>query len=91
MSEKFDSNTLQNIIIENRARIHISGVNEVLSFDDETVCLTSTLGKITVKGEDLRISSFNTETGDLTVEGKIHAAVYMGDAKNGGFISRLLK
>ena len=91
MAEKYDNNTLQNIIIENRTKIHIQGVKEVLSFDDETVYLNSSLGKITVKGENMRIASFNTETGDLLAEGKIHAAVYMGDKKNGGFISRILK
>ena len=91
MAEKYENNTLQNIIIENRSKIHVSGVKEVLSFDDETVILNSTLGKITIKGDNMRISSFNTETGDLTAEGKIHAAVYMGDKKSGGFISRILK
>ncbi len=91
MAEKIENKKIQNIIIENRGRIHVSGVSDVLSFDDETVCLNSVLGKITIKGESLRIVGFNTETGDLTAEGKIHAAVYMGDTKNGGFISRLLK
>ncbi|MBR0465988.1 MAG: sporulation protein YabP [Clostridia bacterium] len=91
MAEKYENNTLQNIIIENRSKIHVSGVKEVLSFDEETVLLSSALGKITIKGDNMRISSFNTETGDLTAEGKIHAAVYMGDKSGGGFISRILK
>ena len=91
MSEIKEGRTDQSIIIENRARITVSGVTDVLSFDDETVSLETALGRITVKGEGLRISGFNTETGDLTATGKIHAAVYTGDAKSGGFISRMLK
>ena len=91
MSAKNESCEVSNVIIESRRRIHISGVKDVLSFDDETVALDSCLGRITVKGEELRITGFNTESGDLTAEGRIHAAVYLGDRSTGGFISRLFK
>ena len=84
--------TVQNVIIENRKRLNISGVRDVSSFDDETVLLDTALGKMTVKGEGLHIESFNTTTGDLTATGKVHAVVYMSDAKtSGGFLSRLLR
>ncbi len=84
--------TVQNVIIENRKRLNISGVKDVSSFDDETVLLDTALGKMTVKGEGLHIESFNTVTGDLTATGKVHAVVYMSDAKtSGGFLSRLLR
>lgn len=83
---------VQNVIIENRKRLNISGVKEVSSFDDETVLLDTALGKMTVKGEGLHIESFNTATGDLTAVGKVHAVVYMSDAKvSGGFLSRLFR
>lgn len=91
MSEQTVTFTDQNVIIESRGKISISGVKDVISFDDETVLLDTSLGKLTVKGDGLRIVSFRTETGELTADGKIHAAVYMGDEKSGGFISRLLK
>ena len=84
--------TVQNVIIENRKRLNISGVRDVSSFDDETVLLDTALGKMTVKGEGLHIESFNTTTGDLTATGKFHAVVYMSDTKtSGGFLSRLLR
>ncbi len=73
-------------------KLNISGVKDVTSFDDETVLLDTVLGKMTVKGEGLRIESFNTETGDLSAVGKIHAVVYMSDAKvSGGFLSRIFR
>jgi sporulation protein YabP len=82
----------QNIIIENRKKLNISGVKEVISFDDETILLDTVLGKITVKGEGLHILSFNTEGGDLDAEGMVHATVYMSDAKSqGGFLSKLFR
>ena len=82
----------QNVIIENRNRLNISGVKDVLEFDDETILLLSHLGKMTIKGETLHITAFNNETGDLTATGKVHAVVYMSDEKNlGGFISRMFR
>ena len=83
---------VQNVIIENRKRLNISGVKDVSSFDDETVLLDTALGRMTIKGEGLHIESFNTTTGDLTATGKVHAVVYMSDAKqSGGFWSRLFR
>lgn len=83
---------VQNVIIENRKRLNISGVKDVTSFDDETVLLDTMLGKITVKGEGIHIESFNTATGDLTATGKVHAVVYMSDVKSsGGLLSRLFR
>ena len=81
----------QNVIIENRYKISFTGVSDVISFDDETVLLLTANGKITVKGENLNITGFNNESGDLTATGKINAVVYMSEVKSGGFISRLLR
>ena len=81
----------QNVIIESRKKINISGVKEVLSFDEETLLLDTSLGKMTIKGENLHIASFNTETGDLVGDGKVHAVVYMSDAQSGGFFTRIFK
>lgn len=83
---------IHNVIIENRKRLNISGVKDVINFDDETILIDTHFGKITIKGEGLHIESFNTQTGDLSAEGQIHAVVYMSDVKNStGFFSRLFK
>ena len=85
-------NVYQNVIIESRKKLNISGVKDVISFDDETILLDTPLGKMTIKGESIHIANFNTETGDLEAHGTIHAVVYMSDGKSsGGFISRLFR
>ncbi len=87
-----NSNIFHNIIIESRKKLNISGIKEVMSFDDETIILESVYGRLTIKGEDLNIISFNTDSGDLSAEGKLYAVVYVDDTKrSGGFFSRLLK
>ena len=90
MEENFS--TIQNVILENRNKLNISGIKEVISFDDETLLLDTSLGKMTVKGENIHIESFNTESGDLSAKGKFYAVVYMSDTKqSGGFLSRIFK
>ena len=85
-------NIVQNVIIESRKKLNVSGVKDILSFDDETIFLDTVFGKMTVKGEKLHVESFNTIAGDMVANGKIHAVVYMSDVKNsGGFFSRLLR
>ena len=87
-----NSRIIQNVIIESRKRLNISGVKQVISFDDETVILDTELGRMTVKGESIKIESFNTGSGDLTASGTIHAVVYMAsESSGGGFISRIFR
>ena len=42
------TNVIQNIILENREKLSISGVLDVLSFDDQIVILETELGLLTV-------------------------------------------
>jgi len=81
----------QSVIIENRKKFVISGVKDVISFDEETVMLDTALGKMVIKGDNLHIMNFNNESGDITGEGKVHAMIYTADEKSGGFFSKLFR
>ena len=52
---------IQNLILENREKLSISGVIDVLSFDDQVVMIETELGLLTVKGEEIRINEYFTE------------------------------
>lgn len=80
----------QNIIIESRKRFTVTGVKDVISFDEDCVILDTFLGRLTFKGEDLRILSFDNASGDLLGEGNVFALGYTCEEKI-GFFSRLLK
>ena len=43
-------NTIQNIFLENREKLNISGVKDVLSFDDKMVILETDLRAFNNKG-----------------------------------------
>lgn len=79
------------VIAEGRKKLSISGVKDVLSFDEETIQLDTVQGRMTIKGEGLHIQSFHTESGDLSAEGRLHALVYISDERSGGFLARLFR
>lgn len=93
--KQINTNTIQNVILENREKLTISGVLDVLSFDDQIVIVETELGLLTVKGENLRINKLSLDTTEVIVEGTILSLSYSEkslDKKNGGsFIGKIFK
>ena len=54
-----NTSIIQNLILENRGKLNVSGVVDVLSFDDQVVIIETELGLLTVKGENLKINKLN--------------------------------
>lgn len=67
---------IQNIILENREKLSISGVLDVLSFDDQVVIVETELGLLNVKGENLRINKLSLDTSEVVVEGEVYNLSY---------------
>ncbi len=80
----------QNLILENRKRLSVSGVEEVDGFDDGFVRLHTSLGELSVRGHGLRIENLSVETGELTVSGEIGELAYEEPAERTGWLKRLL-
>lgn len=80
-----------NIIVEDRKKFTLTGVNDVLSFDENTIMLETVLGRLAIKGEELKLGQFDTAKGDILGSGKIHALIYTAPETNGGFFSKLFK
>ncbi len=88
------TNVVQNIVLENRERLNITGVLDVLSFDDQIVILETELGLLTVKGENLRINKLSLDTSEVTIEGAISQLMYSEKdniEKGGGFLNKIFK
>ena len=63
-----------------REYLDVTGILEVESFTDTSVVAASSLGTLSVEGEEIRIESFSSETGRLVVRGKIDGFFYYGDS-----------
>ena len=84
---------IQNLILENREKLNVSGVNDVLSFDDQVIIMETELGLLTIKGENLKINKLNIDTTEVIVEGKINNLIYSEhQVKNeGGIFGKIFK
>ena len=71
-----NNNIIQNIVLENREKLSISGVLDVLSFDDQIVILETELGLLTIKGENLRINKLSLDTTEVVINGEIYNLGY---------------
>lgn len=69
-------NIIQNIVLENREKLSISGVKDVLSFDDQVVIVETELGLLSIKGNNLKIIKLSIDTSDVKIEGDINNLAY---------------
>lgn len=89
-----NTGVIQNLILENRGKLSISGVLDVLSFDDQIVILETELGLLTVKGENIRINKLSIDTSEVIVEGEISSLAYSdkeSEKTKGNFMSKIFK
>ena len=75
--------TAHQLLMKERKALTVTGVSEVMSFDDLSVTLKTVCGELTVEGEGLHISSLDTVNGILEVNGNIQALSYF-DKKHEG-------
>lgn len=78
------------LYMEERKRIALTGVKDILSFDEETVSIITVMGKAVIRGKNLRIESFDNDNGDMAVDGNFDAVVYLNESSSGGSLLRRL-
>ena len=80
------------VILEGRASLSVSGVEEVESFDENAIVMRTAQGTLVVRGEELHIEKLSLDGGDLRVEGMVHSLTYEDDGGvRGGFLARLFR
>lgn len=79
------------LTLNERKSLTMTGVTEVVSFDDATVVLRTCLGTLEIQGQQLQLKTLSIDGGQVAVEGHISALYYEEPRPTGGFWSRLLK
>lgn len=92
---KIRQEAVHNLILENRKKLSVSGVDEVESFNEEEILLrTLQNGVLVIKGSGLHINRLNVDTGDVSIAGVVDSMDYIDEslkAKGPGLLARLLK
>ena len=76
------------LILNERKSLTMTGVTEVVSFDEATVALRTGLGLLTVQGQELKLKTLSLDGGQVAVEGQISALIYE-ESREGGLWQRL--
>jgi sporulation protein YabP len=62
--------------VKMRKAAHISGVKQVISFDDNSVLLLTECGELLLEGSGLKVDELNVQSGDVAVSGEVSALIY---------------
>lgn len=78
------------LTLNERSQLTMTGVTEVVSFEDSAVVLRTSLGILTVHGQNLQLKTLSLEGGQVAVEGTVSALIYEENRQTGGWLRRLL-
>lgn len=92
MEEKNNGN-FHSISWKNRMQGNVTGVTDVLSFDENTVIFETEQGVLTIKGKNLHIGKLELLSGEVEMEGSVDSMVYSGGrpAKEGSLLKRMFR
>ena len=92
MDNSLDSNKHEIKIID-RGLIYLTGIDRIISFDNEEFLMESVMGVLMLKGENLEIVKLDTHDGIVSIKGTINSLCYDNDSKKDkeSFIGKLFK
>jgi sporulation protein YabP len=95
VEEKVKARMRHTVMMENRNKLEMTGITDVISFDLNKILLETDYGVITLKGSNLHVSRLTVEKGELDIDGEITAMEYSKSddfgRKGESLLGRLLK
>lgn len=82
------------ITLTERKNLIITGVKKIENFDEEEFFMETTMGNLTIKGEELEIIKLDTYQGNVSIKGKVDSLVYTENGKHekeSGLFNKLFK
>ena len=95
MEEKIKQRRSHRLNMEDRKRVEMTGISDVISFDLNKILLETDYGVVTVKGDNLHVNRLSVEKGELDIDGSIqsleYSEVFSFGKKGESFFSRLMR
>lgn len=76
--------------LKDRKNLTMTGVTEVVSFDESAVVLRTSMGDLVIQGQQLHLKNLTLEDGQVAVDGHISALIYE-EPRQGGWLRRLMQ
>lgn len=78
------------LCLNERKQLTVSGVTEVVSFEDTAVVLNTNMGTLVVQGRELQLKMLSLDGGQTEVSGTVAALIYEEPrSTSGGWLGRL--
>jgi sporulation protein YabP len=77
------------LILNERKTLTMTGVTEVVSFEEDGVILKTALGTLMIHGRGLKLRTLSPEGGQVEVNGTVTALSYEEPRQSGGWARRL--
>lgn len=81
----------QNIILENRKNLRVSGVKDIDSFSESKIVLSTVMGELVIKGDDLHVNSLDAQSGDFSMSGCVNSLSYNRHSVLDGPVKKLFR
>ena len=76
----------QKLSLEQRSKLAVTGVNQVVRFEEELVVLDTGLGTLHIHGRELKLQDLSLEGGRAAVEGQISALIFEEPREKSGWV-----
>lgn len=87
-----ETSGIQNIILENREKLSVTGVTDILTFDEDEIMLETENGILEIMGNDLKVEKLSLDTGEILARGFITSLNYAGEKREkNGFLKNIFK
>lgn len=94
VQEQSRTQTGQKLVMQDRRKVELTGVTEVISFDNKEIMLETVEGMLRFGGEDLHVKRLTLERGEIVLEGRVQEISYHESAKDktaGSILGRLFR
>ena len=77
------------LIMEDRTKLSVTGVEDVISFDENEIITRTAQGNLIIRGTGLHIGKLTLDSGEVSVDGSVRELCYEEPAPVGGFWAKL--
>ena len=80
---------IHSLQLKQRQKLTMTGVSEVVSFEENAAVLQTDLGTLIIQGQQLQLKNLSAEGGEVCVEGNVSALIYEEPRIRGSWRQRL--
>ena len=77
------------VIMEDRSKLSVTGVEDVISFDEAEIITRTAQGNLIIRGTGLHIGKLTLDSGEVSIDGLVRELSYEETAPATGFWARL--